>query len=134
LGIQRSPREKYFEALYSQSNGVFRSAFRLWNASIVWADSGSIRLRPPDAPETGSLAAALNLDDMFALQAIFQHGSLTFEEIAHIFDAPLESAVDRLERLQDIGLLEYQEGVPGLRIRPRIAHLVRRVLDANNLY
>ena len=134
LGVQRSAREKYFEALYSQSNGVFRSAFRLWNASIVSADSGALRLRPPDAPKTGPLAAALDLDDMFALQAIFQHGSITCEEHAIIFDAALETSTDRLKRLQDIGLLEYQPNVPGLRIRPRIAHLVQRVLDAHNLY
>ncbi|MDA1315649.1 MAG: ATP-binding protein [Acidobacteria bacterium] len=134
LGIQRSARDQYFEALYAQSNGVFRSAFRLWNASIVSADSGSLRLRPPVSPETGSLTAALSLDDMFALQAIFQHGSLTSAELALIFDASLDSSADRLKRLQDIGLIEPQPNVPGLRIRPRIAHLARRVLDAHNLY
>lgn len=134
LGIERSAQEKYFEVLYAQSNGLFRSAFRLWNASIVSADSGSLRLRPPKPPETQDLRDALNLDDLFALQAVFQHGFLSAEEHALVFDVSPAVSNDRLKRLQDIGLIVPQEGDPGMRIRPRFAHVARRVLDANNLY
>lgn len=134
LGIQRSAQEQFFDGLYEQSNGVFRSAFRLWNSSIVSADSGSLRLRPPEPPETRTLGAALNLDDLFALQAVFQHGFLSAEEHAQVFEVSPEVSNDRLKRLQDIGLIEQQEGDLGMRIRPRIAHVARRVLDAQNLY
>ena len=134
LGIERSAQEKYFDALYEQSNGIFRSAFRLWNASIVSADSGSLRLHPPEPPETQSLRSALDLQDMFALHAVFQHGFLSPEEHAQVFDVSLDVSTERLKRLQDMGLIEQQEGDFGMRIRPRIAHVARRVLDANNLY
>jgi hypothetical protein len=90
--------------------------------------------RPPEPPETRTLGAALNLDDMFALQAVFQHGFLSAEEHALVFDVSPEVSNDRLKRLQDIGLIEQQEGDLGMRVRPRIAHVARRVLDAHNLY
>ncbi len=131
LGFERSPREEFFDTLYDQSRGVFRSAFQLWRSAMT-VSGDSIRLQTPSEPDVASLNASLDLHDLFTLQAVLQHGALTGAEHAAVFAAAAEESADRLNRLREMGMLEVEDDC-GLRVRPEAAHLVRSLLDSNNL-
>lgn len=131
LGLERSSEEEFFNALYDQSRGVFRSAFQLWRAAMTVAADG-LRLQTPDDPDMDGMRASLAVEDLFALHAVLQHGALTAEEHSEIFGAAIEDSIDRLDRLSEMGMLEAEMDL-GLRIRPEAAHLVRSLLDGSNL-
>jgi hypothetical protein len=132
LGLEYSLQDDFFAALHDQSHGVFRSAFQLWRAAMISAGADYVRLQQPEPPNTTALQAALDLQDLFTLQAVLQHGALTPAEHARIFAASSDDSLDRLTRLAEMGMLEAEQET-GLRVRPGAGHLVRSILDSNNL-
>ncbi|MEX2301395.1 MAG: ATP-binding protein [Bryobacterales bacterium] len=133
LGLDRRAREAFFDALYQQSEGVFRSAFELWHRYIDSAHGGVLRMRFPDAVDADPLITGLGREDLFTLQAVLQHGGLTFAECAQVFCIPEHSARARIEGLLDRGILEREPGAPGWRVRSEAGYLVRKALDRQNL-
>ncbi|MGH7122543.1 MAG: AAA family ATPase, partial [Acetobacteraceae bacterium] len=133
LGLEPNPRQMLFDALYRQSEALFRSAFELWLASIERIEGALVRMRQPLDPAFQSLEAELERDDLFALQAILQHASLTGEELAEVFAVDVGEARSRLERLQALEILEPEPAFPGIRVRPAAGRFVRGVLARQNL-
>jgi hypothetical protein len=133
VGMERDPEEIFFEALYQQSEGIFRSAFELWQDCIDRCEGGVVRMRVPLNPEYGLLKRELSFDDYFVLQAVLQHGSLTAEELCGVLRLRPETGRRRLHRLTALDILEPDQAGPGLRVRPQAGRLVREVLHANNL-
>ena len=133
LGLEKSPRDLFFEALYRQSEGVFRSAFELWQDSIERVEGGVVYMRQRLDPSYRRLEAELNLDDCFLLQAILQHGSLTAAECRELFDPTAEDFERRLQRLEVLEILEPEPMYPGLRVRPQAHRFVRDALQNRNL-
>ena len=51
LGLSESPQRLYFDSLYQQSAGVFRSAFELWVSSIERVEGETLKIRQRDFGE-----------------------------------------------------------------------------------
>jgi hypothetical protein len=133
LGLERNAEETFFDALYKQSEGIFRSGIELWLDSIERVEGGVVHLRQPLDPDYRPLEAELTGMDLHVLKAILQHGSLTAENLALILSgSPGEHSL-RLDRLQDLEILEPDPAWPGHRIRPQAGRFVRHTLAAHNL-
>jgi hypothetical protein len=133
LGLDRPPRDRFFTALYEQSEGIYRSAFEIWHACIDHADGGVLTMSFPPEPDFGTLVRELSRDDLFALQAILQHGSLLVEEHAAIFGCSQQTSDMLFEGLVDRGLLEPEPQAPGWRVRSEAGYIVRKALYGVNL-
>lgn len=133
LGLRASPQQAFFDALYRESEGLFRSAFELWLRHIERSEAGVLYVKPLEAVNYQSLLADLTLDDLFTLQALLQHGSLTSEEHALVFGVGLKASDDRLELLEDRELIQPDPGRAGYRVRPEAARAVRVALHRSNL-
>ena len=133
LGFEQDAQRLFLDALYEQSEGIFRAAYELWQGSIERMEAGVVHMRQPLAPDYRDLAAAMTLEDCFALKAILQHGSLTPDEVALVLATNRESSVRQLERLHLLEVLEPEPASPGVRVRPEAGRLVRETLSRRNL-
>lgn len=133
VGLEQTPQELFFNALYRQSEGLFRSAFELWLGSIDRVEGAMVRMLQPLDPNYKRLEAELKVDDLFLLQAILQHASLTPEELAEVFSIGVEEARCWLDRLLGLEVLEHEPDKPGLRVCPQAGRFVRDALDRQNL-
>lgn len=133
LGLQQDPEAHFFEALYRQSEGIFRSAFELWQKFMDRVEGGVLYLRQPEEPDFGPLLASLTLADSQTLHAIVQHGSLSEEDHAGIFECSRAESRLRLEKLVALEFLEPDPLCPGLRIRPEAGRAVHMTLYRLNL-
>lgn len=133
VGLEQTSQQTFFDALYSQSEGLFRSALELWLGSIDRIEGSVVHMLQPLDPSYTGLEAELTLDDLFTLQAILQHASLTAEELADVFSVGIEEARGRLERLMALEILELEPACPGQRVRPQAGRFVRDVLARQNL-
>jgi hypothetical protein len=133
LGFEQDPQQLFLDALYEQSEGIFRAAFELWQGAIERVEGGIVHMRQPLAPNYQKLASEMTLLDCFMLKAILQHGSLTAEEIALVLGVPREESVRQLERLDLLDVLEPEPAGPGVRMRPEAGRLVRETLTHRNL-
>nr|WP_321477991.1 ATP-binding protein [uncultured Paludibaculum sp.] len=133
LGLQQDPETHFFDALYRQSEGIFRSAFELWQKFMDRVEGGVLYLRQPEEPDCGPLLASLTLRDSQTLHAIVQHGSLTVEDHAGIFECSSQDSRLRLEKLIALEFLEPDPLCPGLRIRPEAGRIVHMALYRLNL-
>lgn len=133
LGLQQDPETRFFDALYRQSEGIFRSAFELWQKFMDRVEGGVLYLRQPEEPDYSPLLASLTLADSQTLHAVVQHGSLTVEDHAGIFECTVEDSRLRLEKLIALEFLEPDPLCPGLRIRPEAGRIVHMALYRMNL-
>jgi hypothetical protein len=133
LGLEQSLEDRFFDAVYRQSDGIFRSAFELWQHFMERAEGGVLYMRRPADPDYGPILRQFGQQDSFSLQAILQHGSLTEEEHAQIFECPPARSRDQMQRLLNLECLETDPAGPGLRIRPEAGRLVRTLLHRQNL-
>jgi hypothetical protein len=134
FGLQDSPQELFFDSLYQQSGGVFRSAFELWVSSIERAEGRILKIRQPLEPAFGRFRTELTQEDHFTLLSIQEHGSLTVEEIANVLCEKSEASRLRLDRLRTLGLVEQDPEHPGLRIRPEAQRFADELLKRVNLF
>ena len=133
LGFEQDPQRLFLDALYAQSEGIFRSAFELWQRCIERVEGGVVHMRQPLSPDYTGLSAELLLDDLFALKAILQHGSLTRDEVSRVLGFDGAASRRQLDRLRSLEVLEPEAGCPGLRVRPEAGRFVREALARRNL-
>ena len=133
LGIERDPEKMFFDALYEQSGGVFRSAFELWQGCIDRVEAGVVEMRQPLAPNYSRLRRELNQMDHFSLVAIMQHGSLTDREVPEVLCEPVNESRLQLDRLRAMEILEIDPNHPGFRIRLEARRFVVETLMRVNL-
>lgn len=134
LGVEPNAEEAFYSSLYSQSEGVFRAAFELWQACVERVEGGVVYLRQPLNPKFGGLLSELNSEDYFTLQAIVQHGGLTVAEVAQVLRESPAAVHMRMERLRQIGLIEDEPECHGMRVCPEAGGVVRDALTRRNLY
>ncbi len=133
LGFEQDPQKLFLDALYEQSEGIFRAAFELWQGSIERVEGGIVHMRQPLAPDYEKLVSEMTLEDCFMLKAILQHGSLTAAELARVLATSREDSVRQLKRLHLLEVLEPEPASPGVRVRPEAGRLVRETLSLRNL-
>jgi hypothetical protein len=133
LGLDESPQKLFFDSLYQQSGGVFRSAFELWLSSIDRVEGETLKIRQPFEPDFARFRGELEQTDHFTLQIIQQHGSLTCQEVADVLCEDLESSRGRMDRLLELGLIEVDPEHSGLRVRPEAYRFTNDALHRVNL-
>ena len=133
LGLEDSPQKLFFDSLFQQSEGIFRSAFELWLSSIQSADGGTLTIRQPLDPAFGRFRSELAHEDNFTLLLIQEHGSLTQHELAQVLCEPYDVSNSRMERLAALGLIEPDPAHPGSRVRPEAQRFVNDLLRRTNL-
>ena len=133
IGLEDSPQKLFFDSLFQQSEGIFRSAFELWLSSIERVDGDTIRIRQPLDPAFHRFRSELAQEDQFTLLLIQEHGSLTREELAEALSEPEHASRERIERLSALGLIEPDPEHPGLRVRPEAQRFVNDLLRRANL-
>ena len=133
FGLAREPEQLFFDSLHQQSEGIYRSAFELWQDCIERVEGGTTHMAHPLSPNYDPLENELNLEDSFALQAVLQHGSLAPDELALVLRLPVSSAGRRTQRLIDLQIIEPEPAGPGFRVKPQAGKFVRDVLHKRNL-
>ena len=133
LGLEYSPRKLFFDSLYQQSGGVFRSAFELWLSSIADVQGETLKIRQPLEPAFGHFRRELAQEDHFTLLAIQEHGSLTESELAEVLCADEDAICSRLDRLSALGLIEGDPDHFGWRVRPEAQRFTSDLLRRVNL-
>jgi hypothetical protein len=132
-GVELNLETEFFDAIYRESGGVFRTAFALWQRYIDRAEGGILYMRHPATPHYDSVLRSLNDSDLFTLAAIMQHGSLTPSEHSLVFRIDESTSSAWLENLLARELIEADPGRPGLRVIPEAGELVRRTLFRRNI-
>ncbi|GBC77470.1 hypothetical protein HRbin08_00948 [bacterium HR08] len=127
------PETLFFETLARESAGVYRTALELWLGHIETIEAGVLYLKPIVSPDLSPVIEDLDLDDLFTLVAILQHGSLTPEEHALVFQRSLAASRAQLDELLAREIIEPDPGRPGFRVRPEAARVVREALYRRNL-
>jgi AAA ATPase domain len=133
IGLEDSPQQLFFDSLFQQSEGIFRSAFELWLSSIERCEGNTIYIRQPLDPSFHRFRGELKQEDQFTLLVIQEHGSLTKEELAEVLCEPQTASRSRVERLTALGLLEKDPEHPGMRVRPEAQRFVNDLLRRANL-
>lgn len=133
LGLEESRQRLYFDSLYQQSGGVFRSAFELWLSSIERVEGETLKIRQPLEPAFAPLRGELQQEDLFALLVIQEHGSFEYREMSEVLCEDLETSRARMDRLVSLGLVDKDPEHPGFRVRPEAHRFVNAVLRRVNL-
>jgi hypothetical protein len=133
LGLEESAQKLFFDSLYQQSGGVFRSAFELWLSSIERVEGETLKIRQPLEPAFAQFRGELEQEDYFTLLIVQEHGSLTYEEVADVLCEDIEVSRGRMDRLVALGLIEIDPEHPGLRVRPEAGRFTNDALRRVNL-
>ncbi len=130
---QTDPQQLFFDALTRESAGIYRSAFEMWLGQIDMVQAGIMHMKPWSAPDLTPIIDDLDLDDLFSLAAILQHGSLEPREHASVFQQDLSVSRSQLDELLAREVIEVDPLKPGLRIRPEATRVVKEALYRRNL-
>jgi len=133
LGVTTDAEDIFFRSLAEESDGVFRTAFEIWLGQIDAAEAGTLFLKPITPPNLSGLVDDLDMDDLFTLVAILQHGSLTPDEHSLIFQGNQTAGKAQLDELVSRELVEAESGGRGFRVRPEALRLVRHALYMRNM-
>ncbi len=130
---QADPEKTFFDQLATESAGVFRTAFEIWLGQIEAAQAGALLMKPLAAPDLTPVIAELDSDDLFTLVAVLQHGSLTPEEHATIFQKNLAASQSQIDELLAREIIEQDPNRFGFRVRPEALRVVKEALYRRNL-
>jgi hypothetical protein len=133
LGLEESPQKLFFDSLYQQSGGVFRSAFELWLSSIERVEGETLKIRQPLEPAFAPLRGELQQEDLFTLLVIQEHGSLEYRELSEVLCEEIEVSQARMDRLAALGLIDKDPEHSGLRVRPEAHRFASAALRRVNL-
>lgn len=124
IGRSTDPESVFFDTLAAASGGVFRAAIDIWLGQIDRIQAGVLTQRPFELPDLTTVIDDLRPAELFSLIAISQHGSLTVEEHAEVFQEDLSASRARMDELTARELIEPDPAHPGRRIRPEALRLV----------
>lgn len=127
------PETFYFEALARESGGSYRAAFEIWLGHIEAVEAGVLYLKPVMIPDLSPVIEDLDLSDLFTLVAILQHGSLTPEEHAVVFQTSTAASRSQIDELLAREIIEQDPGRPGFRVRPEALRVAVEALYRRNL-
>ena len=130
---QADPESTFFDTLAKESGGVFRTAFDICLGQIERVESGLLYMKALVSPDLSPLIGALDSTDLFTLVAILQHGSLTPEEHAYIFQKSVMTSRSQIDGLVAREIIEADPGRTGFRVRPEALRVVHEALYRRNL-
>ena len=140
-------REAFFDRLFTQFGQNIQMALLQWIRSVsMTEDGGSMRVSHVPALNL-SFFSGFNMDQVFALKALLEHGSLTPDEYAQIDRLAEDKALTLFETLGNALVIEttakreagslYRHAAvdagQSYRIRPLFSHAVIRLLRQRNV-
>ena len=145
---QSTLREAFFHRLFELTHGSTALSLLYWLRSVEFdATTERMRMAPPRALDLAFLDR-LTWDEIFTLQALVEHGSLTVEDHAAVFggtiatSAPVFESLGNLLLLEPLGMLRdvgepltfgiVETGRP-YQVRPLLVPVVLRLLRGRNL-
>ena len=123
----------FFDILASQSAGIYRTAFDLWAGQIEAIQGGALYLKTFAVRDLSAVTEDLNLGQLFTLVALLQHGGLTPEEHALVFQKNIAASRAQIDELLAREIIEADPGREGFRIRPEAMPVVKDALYRRNL-
>lgn len=133
LMAEQDPEQIFFSNLWRASGGNFRTAFDIWLGQTGSFSDGILHMKPLRLPDLSPVIDVLSLEDIFSLQAVLQHGSLTVEEHARVFLQNRTQSLSQIDELLAREILEPEPTRPGYRVRPEAMRLVGEALYRRNL-
>jgi hypothetical protein len=127
------PEKMFFDALARESSGVFRTAFEIWLGQIDHSTGGALYMKPLQDVDLSAVVRDLEMKDLITLVAVLQHGSLTSEEHARIFQKSLEASRAQVDELMAREIVEPDPTRTGFRVRPEAMRVVLEALYRSNL-
>jgi hypothetical protein len=127
------PERAFFEMTARYAAGVYRTAFGIWLGHIAEIRDGLFSVRAIEAHDLLPVIADLAPPDLFSLVAFMQHGSLTAEEHAIIFQQRSDISRAQLDELIARDIIAADPGRPGYRVRPEAMSVVQEALYRRNL-
>ncbi|MFY9224160.1 MAG: ATP-binding protein [Blastocatellia bacterium] len=128
-----NPTEVFFDTLTQESGGVFRAAFKIWLGHIESIQAGLLTMKAIVKPDRNALIEDLDLQDLFTLVAILQHGSLTYEEHSAIFQTNISRSKLQIHELIDRQIVELEPQRSGYRVSADAMPVVKELLYRRNL-
>jgi len=128
-----NPEDIFFDTLTQESGGVFRAAFKIWLGHIDSIQAGLLTMKAILKPDRNALIEDLDLQDLFTLVAILQHGSLTYEEHLTIFQVSVEKSKLQMHELIDRQIVELEPDRMGYRVSADAMPVVKELLYRRNL-
>lgn len=107
---QENLREHFFEQLLKFAGGNISRALLFWLTAAQGAKEGRVYLRPPHTGEPQEVS----LEELLVLEAVFQHTSLSFDEVEGIFHHSSYNGRLLLDKLLSRGWLYPRELRSGL--------------------
>ena len=144
---QQILREAFFDRLFNQFGQNIQMALLQWIRSVSMSEDAA-SMRVSHAPALNlSFFSGFNMDQVFALKAILEHGSLTPNEYARIDRLSEDKALTLFETLGNALVIETTEkreagrmyrhtavdAGQSYRIRPLFSHAVIRLLRERNV-
>jgi hypothetical protein len=144
---QQILKEAFFDRLFSQFGQNIQMALLQWIRSVRMSDDAS-SMRVDVTPALNlSFFSGFNMDQVFALKAILEHGTLSPDEYASVDRLPEDRALTLFETLGNALVIEtterresgrmYRHSAVGAsqqyRIRPLFSHAVIRLLQERNV-
>lgn len=123
----------FFNTLMEESGGIFRAAFKIWLGHIESIQTGLLTMKAIIKPDRSALVADLNLEALFTLVAILQHGSLTYEEHSIIFQSTVAKSKLQIHELVDRQIVELEPNRAGYRVSADAMPVVKELLYRRNL-
>lgn len=133
LGRRADPERAFFQVAARQSGGVYRTAFNIWLGHLEPIRDREVRVKAPVVRDLAPIIADLQLTDLFSLVAMLQHGSLTEEEHATVFQLPSDESHAQIDELVARDIVAPDPGRPGFRVRPEAMAVVQEALFRRNL-
>jgi len=127
------PERAFFEMTARYAAGVYRTAFGIWLGHIAEIRDGLFSVRAIEAHDLLPVIADLAPHDLFSLVAFMQHGSLTAEEHAIVFQQRSDISRAQLDELLARDIIAADPGRPGYRVRPEAMSVVQEALYRRNL-
>jgi hypothetical protein len=127
------PEREFFEMTARYAAGVYRTAFGIWLGHIAEIRDGLFSVRAIEAHDLLPVIADLAPHDLFSLVAFMQHGSLTADEHAIVFQQRSDISRAQLDELIARDIIATDPGRPGYRVRPEAMSVVQEALYRRNL-
>ena len=123
----------FFESLQKESAGLFRTALEIWSDRVERVESGIVYVKPAAQPDLSTFAEALDIPSLFTLGALLQHGGLTVEEHADVFQQSITESRTQIDHLAAREIIEPIPLEAGFRVHPEALLLVHETLHRRNL-
>ncbi len=127
MARQENLREHFFERLLEFAGGNISRAIVFWLAAAQGVMEEKVYLKAPHVPEPQES----RLEELLVLDAVFQHTSLSFDEVEEVFHYSSHNGRALLDNLLSLGWLyprELRSGIQEYQVNLWYLHELKKLL------